>query len=78
VTKAIKHGAFDGLPCRWTLDPPEAWMLTRGSWRKTSITDVVTTAAVLTEQEYLRNFGHRHLPPLPDAAFCDGWRGPLV
>ena len=51
-------------------------MLGRKGWRKADITDVVTSAAVLSEAAYFRNFGH--LPPLPDAAFCSGWRSPLI
>jgi hypothetical protein len=65
-----RYGSYDSLPCRWTDE--EAWILYKGMWREISPTEAVTTAAMLTAEAYLRNFGHRDLPPLPSHAFRGG------
>jgi hypothetical protein len=73
----IKYGTDDGFAVRFTHD--EAWACyADGEWREISLTEAVCKAAVLTEHDYHRRFGHRHLPPLPDAAFCSGWFSPLL
>jgi hypothetical protein len=43
--------------------------------------ELVYNIGVLTERDYLSMYGpgaQWPVLPLPDAAFCDGWRSPLV
>jgi len=56
----------------------EAWWCDRfiGEWQEMRVTEAVCRAGVLTEEHFRRVYGS--LPPLPDAAFCDGWRSPLL
>ena len=76
-TAKIKYASDDGFAVRFT--GREAWACyADGKWREISLTEAVCKCGELTEQAYLEQFGHRHLPPLPDAAFCSGWRSPLV
>jgi hypothetical protein len=70
------YGCLDGAPTRFTHH--EAWACFTNTWRKISVTEAITKAALLPELEYLRIFRHRGLPPLPDAAFRYGWLSPLV
>jgi hypothetical protein len=65
VPKTPEYAAYDGYPCRFS--DYEAWMLVDGKWQRIDTTAVVTEAAVLTEQGYLKTFGV--VPPLPSTAF---------
>jgi hypothetical protein len=72
-SRRITYGHHDG-PCVFTHD--EAWWFYNRTWREMSVTEAVCRAGVLTEEHFRRVYGS--LPPLPDAAFCDGWRSPLL
>jgi len=77
---AIKYACDDGFAVR--LRGWEAWACyADGAWRKINAGEAAHKHALLTEQEYLHMFGpdsRRPVPPLPDHAFSDGWRSPLV
>jgi hypothetical protein len=78
----IKYAIYDGFATRLTSDG-EIWCCFDGKWRVPSRPMQVFCyeAGLLTEQAYLRMFGPTGrcpVPPLPDAAFCSGWRSPLV
>ena len=71
------YGYDDGFAVRFTDD--EAWACYADNrWRKISKTESLYSVGVLTKHDYHRQFGHRHLPPLPDTAFCSGWYSSLL
>jgi len=76
----IKYARDDAFAVRFTHD--EAWACyADGKWREISVTEAVCKCGVLTERDYLHLYGpgsRRPVPPLPDAAFCSGWRSPLL
>jgi hypothetical protein len=73
----IRFGIDDGYAVRYT--HYEAWACyADNKWRPISAADALCKCGMLTEQVYLDTFGHRHLPLLPDHAFCTGWRSPLI
>ena len=80
VTKPIKYACDDGFAVRFR--GYEAWACyADGQWREISAAEAVCKHALLTERAYWDMFGptsRRPVPPLPDHAFCDGWRSPLV
>jgi hypothetical protein len=80
MPKPMKYGLDDGFAVRFR--DHEAWACyADGEWRKISVTEAVCKAALLTERTYWDMFGptgRRPVPPLPDAAFCSGWRSPLI
>jgi hypothetical protein len=82
VTKPIKYGCDDGYAVRFRVSDYEAWACySDGQWREISITEAVSKCALLTERTYWDMFGpasRQPVPPLPDAAFCSGWRSPLI
>jgi hypothetical protein len=59
------YGSYDGLPVRW--HDNEAWMFFKGHWCETSAADCDTAAALLTAEQFHREFGQ--LPKMPKAAF---------
>jgi len=74
------YGYDDGFAVRFTDD--EVWACyADGKWREISKTESLYKVGVLTERDYLRMYGptgRRPVPPLPDNAFCSGWRSPLL
>jgi hypothetical protein len=76
--RRILYGHHDG-PVVFNLY--EAWWCYQGEWKPMSVTEAVGRAGVLSEADWLRVYGpsgSHPVPPLPDAAFCSGWRSPLV
>jgi hypothetical protein len=62
----IKYGAFESNPARYT--DTEAWVFQHDNvWRQMNAGEVLHNTAVMTENDYRRNFPD--LPPLPKAAF---------
>jgi hypothetical protein len=76
--RRIRYGHHDG-PVVFNLY--EAWWCYDGEWKPMSVTEAVCRAGVMSEAEWLRDYGptgRYPVPPLPDHAFCSGWRSPLV
>ena len=74
VTKPIKYACDDGFAVRFR--GYEAWACyADGEWREISAAEAVCKHALLTERDPT---SRRPVPPLPEHAFCDGWRSPLV
>jgi hypothetical protein len=77
--RRIHHGWDDGGAVVFNLY--EAWWCYDGEWKPMSVTEAVCRAGVMSEAEWLRDYGptgRYPVPPLPDHAFCSGWRSPLV
>jgi len=75
MTTAIRYAHDDSFAVRFK--DYEAWACyADGEWRAISVAEAHCKHALLTEPVYWRMFGD--LPPLPDHAFADGWRSPLV
>jgi len=75
----IYYGWDDGGAVIFNLH--EAWWCFNGTWCEMSVTEAVCRAGVIPEAEWLRMWGptgSHPLPPLPDTAFCSGWRSPLL
>jgi hypothetical protein len=76
----IRYGCDDGFAVRFRDN--EAWACyADGTWREINPSELVYNVGVMTGRDYVDMFGpagRRPVPPLPDAAFCSGWRSPLV
>ena len=76
----IRYGHHkDGTACRFR--DAEVWEFYGGKWHEIMPSELVYNIGVLKEADYMSMYGpgaRWPVPLLPDAAFCDGWRSPLV